>query len=151
MQIDGVLVADYNADGLIIATPTGSTAYRLAAGGPIIAPDVPCTVITPICPHSFSAKPIVVSADQTLWIEPAQGTATRPASPLTVSIDGEEAEPLGEGEQLEIGRAALTLPMVRLQGLGAQPQDTGTLPPDPFFTMLKTKLDWAKNPRVPTV
>ena len=147
--IDGFLVADYNADGLIIATPTGSTAYNLAAGGPIIAPDVPCISITPICPHSFSAKPIVVSAERHLWIEPAQGTPTRPAASLTVSIDGEEPNPLNPGDCLTISKADLTLPMVCLQGnnTNGNQQDS----PAPFYTMLKTKLDWAKNPRLPPI
>ena len=60
LEINGKFVCEYLADGIIISTPTGSTAYGMAAGGPVLAPDTDAIVIVPICPHTFSARPIVV-------------------------------------------------------------------------------------------
>lgn len=83
LQINGKLVCEYLADGIIISTPTGSTAYGMAAGGPVLSPDMEAIAIVPICPHTFSARPIVVSAKDEIKIVPC------PNNEYTVAVDGQ--------------------------------------------------------------
>ena len=83
--IDGDNVGPYSADGIIVATPTGSTAYSLSAGGPIVVPGVEAMVVTPICAHTLAVRPLVVPASFTIEIEPMEGWA----EDLLVSFDGQ--------------------------------------------------------------
>ena len=83
LEINDKFVCEYLADGIIISTPTGSTAYSMAAGGPIVAPNVESIVIAPICPHTFSARPIVVSSDDKIKIIPCKNSSYK------VSADGQ--------------------------------------------------------------
>ena len=133
LYIDDAPVASYDADGLIISTPTGSTAYNLAAGGPVMAPDVPALVITPICPHSLSTKPIVVPTSVTLRIE----SVKRNLYPLVYSVDGQDSLPLETRDMLVVRTAETTLQMLNFE----QAEDN-------FYWLLKQKLAWASNPRV---
>lgn len=126
------LVAVYDADGIIISTPTGSTAYSMAAGGPIMSPEIEAVSITPICPHSMSAKPIVIPADKTMRIESARGNH----SDVVVAVDGLESLQLPPGESMCVYKASLALPIVNFG------QDV-----DDFYLLLKKKLQWASNPR----
>jgi NAD+ kinase len=133
--INNTLVAVYDADGMIVSTPTGSTAYSLSAGGPVISPEVEALCITPICPHSLSAKPIVLPADKTLTIEAAPKNFERDCR-VIFSVDGQEAGVLGEGDRLTINRSPVALKLVTFQ-----------VEEDNFYLLLKKKLHWAMNPR----
>ena len=81
----GEEVGTYSADGIILATPTGSTAYSLSAGGPIVAPAVDCIVATPICPHTLAVRPLILSAAETVTVE-----VLSPTEELILTIDGQE-------------------------------------------------------------
>jgi NAD+ kinase len=140
ITVNGHLVAVYDADGVIISTPTGSTAYNLSAGGPVLSPEVEAMCITPICPHSFSAKPIVLPANKILTIQVAHKTFERSSS-VVVAIDGQnyyhgQSMRLQEHQTLTIARSPLSIPLVNL---GEQADD--------FYLLLKNKLHWALNPR----
>ena len=132
--INDQMIAQTQADGMIIATPTGSTAYTLAAGGPIVSPDVDALVVTPICPHSFTAKPIVISSRLSVCIE---FTPKRPDSKMIISVDGQEAGVLNAHEQMTIQQASQTLPLVTFDHE----------PAEGFFNLLHHKLQWATDPR----
>ena len=92
LEVNGSLVARYRADGLIVSTPTGSTAYNLSAGGPIIDPSLPILVITPICPHTLSQRPIVLPATSRIEI-----TLETPREEVYLTLDGQE----GRGVQYQ--------------------------------------------------
>lgn len=132
LRIDGVSVAIYDADGLIIATPTGSTAYNLAAGGPVIAPLVDAVCITPICPHSLSAKPIVIPSSQRIQVV----CHDRNQTGAVCSVDGQDWLTLEAGGAVDITRASHPLSIVNL----GQREDN-------FYHLLKQKLQWSGNPR----
>lgn len=99
-RVDGQMVAQYNGDGVIVSTPTGSTAYSLSAGGPIVAPECACTLITPLAPHNFGMRPVVVpdSARIVLTIHARHGEAL-------LSVDNRTYR-IGDGDRIEIARAA---------------------------------------------
>ncbi len=122
---DGEEVASFAGDGLIVSTPTGSTAYSLSAGGPVVAPGVPCMIITPICPHILSVRPLVVPLDSDVKIEAAEQSDA-----LFLTVDGQVARKMEVGETVSVGRGPMEIPLVRLPGYA-------------FFTTLKTKLGWA--------
>lgn len=132
VYMDDRLLADYDADGLIVCTPTGSTAYNLSAGGPIMDPEAEVMAITPICPHSLSAKPIVLPADRELVIE----SAITNASHLVCAVDGDEAFHLSPGQRLRLFKSSYQLPMLAFQTEA-----------DNFYAILKRKLGWGANPR----
>ncbi len=119
----------YRADGLIIATPTGSTAYSLSSGGPIISPELNVLVICPICPHSLSVRPVVISADQVVRID-----CTELSNDVSLVIDGHESIALGAAEKVEIHKAEFPLRIVRFSG-------------DSFYHTLRTKLNWGRDVR----
>jgi len=97
----GTVIARYLGDGLVIATPTGSTGYNMSAGGPIVEPGLDAVAITPIAPHSLSVRPIVARSDQTIHV-----TATRVNSGTAVIVDGQVSSGLCDGDTVEVGRAA---------------------------------------------
>src|SRR6516165_12495548 len=96
VQVDGTFVSKYQADGMIVSTPTGSTAYSLAAGGPILVPDVPGFIITPVAPHALTNRPLVVQDTAVIEVRVA---VTREQAYLT--IDGQQGLPLEEGDVIE--------------------------------------------------
>ncbi len=100
VRVGGSLLGRYPADGVIVATPTGSTAYSLAAGGPIIAPHLPAQLITPICPHTFYARPTVISNRETVAI-----TVERCQAEAAVTVDGQERLGLRQGEEVRVTAA----------------------------------------------
>ncbi|MBN2096642.1 NAD(+)/NADH kinase [Candidatus Peregrinibacteria bacterium] len=116
----------YHADGLIISTPTGSTAYSLSAGGPILYPTIDAFILTPIAPHSFTQKPIVIPAEKKIDI-----TVASQHKRINLSIDGQESTTLEHGDEVRIRRDG-TAHFVRL-------------PSESFFATLREKLDWGKN------
>jgi NAD+ kinase len=131
VELDTMLVARFRADGVIVATPTGSTAYTLAANGPIMVPGVDALVITPICPHLLTLRPIVVpgSSDLTLRIEGPKGGLP---NPTILTVDGQQAVNLQIGDELRCHRSEYTVNLVRLGGNG-------------FFDALRSKLKWGER------
>lgn len=117
-------IGAYSADGIILATPTGSTAYSLSAGGPIVAPQVHCIIATPICPHTMSVRPLVLPADETVTIE-----VLSPTEELILTIDGQESARLVPGQKVVVRRAPDPVRLVRF-------------PPHTFFSTLRRKLRW---------
>ncbi|MBV8899080.1 MAG: NAD(+)/NADH kinase, partial [Verrucomicrobia bacterium] len=97
VHIEGNLLTEYNADGLIVATSTGSTAYSLSAGGPIVIPDSGVLLVTPICPHVLTNRSVVVSNRSTLTIRPSRGQG-----PLLLTVDGHESEQVLPGDHVRI-------------------------------------------------
>ena len=124
-RLDGAMVATYKADGLIVSTPTGSTAYTLAAGGPILTPDVQAMVLTPICPHTLTHRPLVFRPDSRLEIRNASD------GPVTLTIDGQWGHELASGASIEVRRAAQPLRVYRS--------------PRGFFGILREKLSWGER------
>ncbi len=109
---DDVLISDYSGDGVIVSTPTGSTAYSLAAGGPIVEPTAENIVITPICAHTLSAKTMVLGANRRVTAK--MGYLTRKTAYL--SADGGKSVKLSAGDTVEIGRSEQVTRLVRLTG-----------------------------------
>ena len=120
----GEEVGTYSADGIILATPTGSTAYSLSAGGPIVPPNLDCILATPICPHTLAVRPLILSADDTITVE-----VLSPTEELILTIDGQEGANLMPGDRLVVRRAPLPLHVVRFPG-------------QTFFSTLRRKLAW---------
>lgn len=118
------VVGSYSADGIILSTPTGSTAYSLSAGGPIVSPSVDCIIATPICPHTLGVRPLVLPADETLTIE-----VLSPTEELILTIDGQEHERLVPGQKVVARRAEQPVRLVRFPGQS-------------FFQTLRRKLKW---------
>ncbi len=123
--IDGETLTEYNADGLIVATPTGSTAYSLAAGGPIIMPKSPVLVITPISPHVLTNRSVIVADTSVITVQP-----TRPDQAINLSVDGDDPFTVQGGDTLSITKSAATLPLIMLPEL-------------PFSEVLRQKLKWS--------
>lgn len=109
--IDGHLTANYPADGLIVATSTGSTGYSLSAGGPIVNPALPVTIITPICPHSLNTRSLIVSEREEVRIEPQ---ATH--EDIVLTVDGQNVYNLKSGDQIVVSRAPYQARFVKLLG-----------------------------------
>lgn len=104
IRVNGAFLNAYAADGMIVATPTGSTGYSLSAGGPIVSPSAAMTILTPICPHTLNTRSIVLSAQDRIRIEIDPEKAARREEAL-VAFDGEQAAILGAGDYVEIERA----------------------------------------------
>lgn len=121
-------VGSFSADGVILATPTGSTAYSMSAGGPIIVPGVECIVVTPICPHSLTVRPLVMPAVEIRVSSP------HPASNHQVTVDGQVERSLAPAEAVVVAREPKPVTLVRLPGQS-------------FFKTMSKKLNWAA--RVP--
>lgn len=109
LSIGGHLMARYRSDGVIISTPSGSTAYNLSAGGPIVYPGLPVTVITPICPHTLSQRPIVVPDS-----EPLEVTLQTQREEVFLTVDGQEGASLGYRDTLVLKRSTASVRMIRL-------------------------------------
>ena len=117
-------VGTYSADGIILSTPTGSTAYSLSAGGPIVSPTVHCIIATPICPHTMSVRPLVLPADEVVTVE-----VLSPTEELILTIDGQEHERLHPGARITVSRCPEPVRLVRFAG-------------QTFFSTLRRKLNW---------
>lgn len=125
-EVDGYFLADYLADGLVVATPTGSTAYNLSAGGPILAPTLECAVLSPIAPHSLTMRPLVVGADSEICL-----TASSRVEYARVSLDGRYFMMSCERDKLRIRRAEFSVMVLRRPGAS-------------FARLLRNKLLWGK-------
>jgi NAD+ kinase len=117
-------VGSYSADGIILSTPTGSTAYSLSAGGPIVSPSLDCIVATPICPHTLAVRPLVLPAHETLTVE-----VLSPTEELLLTIDGQQDRRLAPGDRIVVSRADRPVRLVRFPG-------------QTFFSTLRQKLRW---------
>ncbi len=126
VSVEGQYATAYRADGLIISTPTGSTAYSLSAGGPILYPTMDGIVLTPICSHTLTNRPIVVPG--TLRVEVTLLTPQE----VMLTIDGQVGVPLRERDVVEVGRAPSAIRLVRF-------------PQKHFFSVLRTKLKWGER------
>ena len=111
VTINGEWLAGFNADGVIVATPTGSTAYTLSAGGPIVAPEADCLVLVPVSAHMIFARPFVLAPSDEVVIE-----VTTPTRAASLSLDGFIGRELDGGERVTVGRHPRPLKMVRLAG-----------------------------------
>ena len=123
--IDGDEVGPYSADGIVVASPTGSTAYSLSAGGPIVVPGVEALVVTPICAHTLAVRPLVIPSACEVTIEPIAPWA----DDLLVSFDGQVGTTLIDGDRVQIRKADHRVLLVRLEG-------------DSFFEVMRRKLHW---------
>jgi NAD+ kinase len=127
VEIDGRPVAEFRADGVIVATPTGSTAYNLSAGGPILHPALPAVVITPICPHTLSQRPLVVPAETVIGLR-ILDPQKRPGG-VYLTLDGQEGLPIGPQCTVEVRSGASPVTLLR--------------PPEAdHFRNLAEKLNW---------
>jgi NAD+ kinase len=124
-SVDGEVLTEFNADGLIVATPTGSTAYSLSAGGPILAPDSGVFVITPICPHVLTNRSIIVNENSRIAVETSE-----PDYPVYLTVDGREPLRVEAGSVVAIGKTAKSLPLA-------------VMPDVSFFNVVRQKLKWS--------
>lgn len=127
LAVDGRPVSRYRADGLVVSTPTGSTAYNLSAGGPILHPQLPVTVLTPICPHTLTLRPLVLPDTSAIEIR----LATE-AEMVFLTVDGQEGAELASGDVVSVRRHARTVQLVR----------TGER--RSIFEGLRSKLHWGE-------
>lgn len=127
LYINGSHVTNFRADGIILSTPTGSTAYSLSAGGPIVYPTLPLTIITPICSHTLTNRPLVVSSETTIRVIVLSDT---PDTYLT--LDGQVGVTLKVGDVIEIMKSDRSVKLIKS-------------PFRDYFTILKTKLMWGER------
>ena len=128
VEPESLEVGTYNADGIILATPTGSTAYSLSAGGPIVVPSVECIVATPICPHSLVVRPIVLSSSAVVSVR-----AIGPAEGLILTVDGQDGAELQPGDRVVVRRGETSVRLIRFKD-------------ENFFSTMRQKLHWAVEP-----
>ncbi len=123
--IDESYLTTYSADGLIIATPTGSTAYSLAAGGPVIHPEVPGIVMTPICPHTLTNRPLILPEDVSIKIKLDKGS-----SDMMLTFDGQVGLDINGRDEIQVAKGRQPIHIMRIPGLQ-------------YFDILKAKLRWS--------
>ncbi len=123
--IDGTPASTYRADGLIVASPTGSTAYSLSAGGPIIEPTLQTIIVTPICPHTLTMRPLAIADHRTVTI--------RSRGKGILTADGEHVRSLEVGEQVFVRKSPQSAKLVNIQRRD-------------FYQVLRDKLNWGAAP-----
>lgn len=121
------MMTSYRADGLIISTPTGSTAYNMAAGGPVLYPTMDALIMTPICPHTFANRPVVLPDSEELLIELIEANGE-----VYLTLDGQEGVQMLEGDRLEVSKAHITLSLIES-------------PSSDYFHILRHKLGWGQS------
>ncbi|MCL6629714.1 MAG: NAD(+)/NADH kinase [Armatimonadetes bacterium] len=124
-RVSGQFISSYAADGLIIATPTGSTAYSLSAGGPLVTPDLDMVIITPICPHTLNARSLIVSANEIVDVD----IESDPGDVVVLTIDGQIGIPLEPGDRVSASKAEFRAKLIT--------NDRAS-----FFSKLQTRLRW---------
>jgi NAD+ kinase len=127
LHVDGDYVSSYKADGLILSTPTGSTAYSLAAGGPIVYPKVAAFIVTPICPHTLTNRPLVIPDTSQVEISFRAGD-----EPVFLTLDGQVGVELEHADKISVAKAAQPLRLVR------PARKT-------YFEILRNKLKWGER------
>jgi NAD+ kinase len=125
VTVDGEDAGPYSADGIVVATPTGSTAYSLSAGGPIVIPGVEAMIVTPVCAHTLAVRPLVVPADSVICIEPLSPGA----DDLLLSYDGQVGTMLALGDRVYVRRAPIAALLIRIGEEG-------------YFSRMRQKLSW---------
>lgn len=128
VAVDDELIASYSADGVVISTPTGSTAYSLSAGGPVVVPTLETLIVTPVSPHTLAIRPVVLSAASKVTVQ-AEGAPEE----LMVTVDGQVGTTFGSGDMLSVSRAHRGIKIVRFPGSS-------------FFATLREKLGWGGIP-----
>jgi NAD+ kinase len=128
VSVDGIFVSAFRADGLIVSSPTGSTAYNLAAGGPILHPALPAVVLTPICPHMLTNRPLVVGDESSVEVS----LRAERGVDVQVTFDGQRGFPLSSDDSVVVTRSPRTLRLVKAKGRD-------------FFGVLRTKLKWGEG------
>jgi NAD+ kinase len=127
VAIDGAFVSAFRADGLIVSSPTGSTAYNLAAGGPILHPSLPAVVLTPICPHMLTHRPLVVADSSTVEIRLRAGRGVE----VYTAFDGQQSFALEDGDRVTVTASPRKLRLVKV-------------PARDYYEVLRTKLKWGE-------
>ena len=125
VSVNDELVTRYRCDGLIVSSPTGSTAYSLSAGGSVVSPDAEVLMLTPICPHTLSIRPIVVSLASTVRVR-----LCRVHAEVSFAADGQVLGNLGAGDTVEVRRSRRSVRLLRPEGAS-------------FFATLRTKFGWS--------
>lgn len=125
VSVDGEEVGQYSADGIVVATPTGSTAYALSAGGPIVVPGVDAIVVAAICPHTLAVRPLVVPSSAHVAVDPIPPWT----EDVLVSFDGQIGTALHPGDRVVVQKADYAVRLVRLG-------------PEGFFARMRKKLQW---------
>jgi NAD+ kinase len=128
-KLNGEKLYTVNADGLVVSTPTGSTAYSLSCGGPILEPTMEALVIVPICPHLLSNRPIVVNMDSTIEIKLSEKSQTN----ASVTFDGQINVPIEPNDIIKISKGEITLKLIQPPGIS-------------FLSILREKLGWGYKP-----
>lgn len=128
VKLDGCLLNRYHADGVLVATPTGSTAYSLSAGGPLMWPDAGVMSLTPICPHSLTSRPVVVADNVRITLRP-RARRGRVEESIIYSVDGRSAHTINVNDTLTISRADVNLRLLALPG-------------NDYAARLRAKLGW---------
>ncbi len=125
VAVDGAFVSSFRADGMIVSSPTGSTAYNLAAGGPILHPTLPAVVITPICPHMLTNRPLVVGDEARIEVRLRAGRDVE----VYAALDGQETFAFADGDHVAVTGSPRRLKLVKAPGRD-------------YFAVLRTKLKW---------
>jgi NAD+ kinase len=128
VRVDGSFVSAFRADGLIVSSPTGSTAYNLAAGGPILHPGLQAIVLTPICPHMLTIRPLVVSESSAIEVTLSDGRGVE----VYTAFDGQQSFELADGDRVTITASARRLRLVKVPGRD-------------YYEVLRTKLKWGEQ------
>ncbi len=128
VAVDDEMIAYYSADGVVISTPTGSTAYSLSAGGPVVVPTLETLIVTPVSPHTLAIRPVVLAATSRITVQ-AEGAPEE----LMITVDGQVGTTFLAGETLSVSRAEKHIKIVRFSGSS-------------FFTTLRQKLGWGGIP-----
>lgn len=124
-EVDGDLLNRYRADGIIVSTPTGSTAYSLSAGGPLVSPAAGVFLITPICPHSLSQRALVLSDSSTVELSSNEDET----GPMLFTVDGRESMSIQPGDRIRVKKSSHCFSLLRLEGAS-------------FYEALRVKLGW---------
>ena len=127
VAIDGMAVAEFRADGVILSTPTGSTGYNLSANGPIVMPTVNAMLVTPICPHLLTIRPIVVPGESAISVR-----VVGVPNEIYLTVDGQEAVPMHVGDEVHCCRSEYSVRLLRLKANG-------------LFNVLRSKLKWGER------
>jgi NAD+ kinase len=124
VTIDGAPLARIRADGLILSTPTGSTAYSLAAGGSIVHPDLSVILLTPICPHSLTVRPLILPGNSVIRVSASDSSGT-----VMMIVDGQERMPLPSNQIVEVTESKTVVRLAHVEGLS-------------YFDLLTAKINW---------